>query len=86
MINPVKLGFTFGSLAAIMHIGWAFAVAVGWGQTLADFVFRIHFIAPIYQVVPFELGRALILIAVSFSGAFIMATLGGAIWNSFNRK
>jgi hypothetical protein len=85
MVNPVKLGFVFGSLVAIVHIGWVAMVAAGLGQVLADFVFRIHFIAPIYQVQPFDLGRALILVAVAFSGAFVMAALGGAIWNSFNR-
>jgi hypothetical protein len=85
MVNPVKLGFVFGSLVAIMHIGWVAVVAAGLGQALADFVFRIHFIAPIYQVQPFDLGHALVLVAVAFSGAFVMAALGGAIWNSFNR-
>jgi len=85
MINPIKLGFTIGSLAAILHIGWALVVAAGFGQTLVDFALRIHFFTPNTQVEPFELGRALVLIAVSFSGALIMATLGGAIWNAFNR-
>jgi len=85
MINPVKLVFTFGSLAAIAHIGWALVVAAGFGQALVDFALRIHFFTPNTEVEPFELGRALVLIAVSFAGAFVMATLGGAIWNSFNR-
>ena len=85
MINPVKLGFTFGSLVAIMHIGWVAVVAAGLGQVLADFVFRIHFFTPNTEVEPFEIGRALVLIAVAFSAAFVVAALGGAIWNSFNR-
>jgi|KBSMisStandDraft_5_1062788.scaffolds.fasta_scaffold285591_1 hypothetical protein len=85
MVNPIKLGFTFGSLAAILHIGWALVVAAGFGQTLVDFALRIHFFTPNTEVEPFEIGRALVLIAVTFSAAFIVAALGGAIWNSFNR-
>jgi hypothetical protein len=84
MVNPVKLGFVFGSLAAIVHLGWIIVVAAGWGQALADFVFQIHFIAPIYQVEAFNFGRACILLAVAFSGPFVLAALGGAIWNRFN--
>lgn len=85
MVNPIKLGFAFGSLVAILHIGWVLVVAANFGQTLVDFALRIHFFTPNTAVEPFELGRALVLIAVAFSAAFIVGTLGGAIWNSFNR-
>jgi hypothetical protein len=39
-------------------------VALGWAQALADFIFWLRFIKPIYVIEPFAIARALLLIAV----------------------
>ena len=61
--------------------GVALAVLLGWAQALINFIFRLHFIAPPYQVGAFVLGRGALLIAVATTVAYVFGSIVAAIWN-----
>ncbi|HEY8947346.1 MAG TPA: hypothetical protein VIM56_00525 [Rhizomicrobium sp.] len=85
MVNPFKLGLVFAVFLALWHAAWSALVATGYAQKLADFVFWLHFIKPVYQIEPFDPARAAILIGVTAGAGLAGGIVGGAIWNAFHR-
>jgi hypothetical protein len=54
-------------------------VAVGWGQPLLDFIFKMHMLQSSLQVQPFKLGYALTLIGITFFVGVAMGIFMGAV-------
>jgi hypothetical protein len=61
-------------------------VALGWAQALADFIFWLRFIKPIYVIEPFAIARALLLIAVTGMISYIMGFCGALLWKRMHRR
>ena len=80
-INPLKLGLVVGIFLAVIHTAWAALVAVGWAQPLMKFVFWAHFITPPYQIEPFEIGRAILLVGFAFASGLVLGGVGALFWN-----
>ena len=70
--NPIKCGLTLGGLIGIAHIAWAVAVVLDWGQGIMDFLFRTHFLAMGFRVLPFDLITAATLVAFTSAVAFVL--------------
>ena len=85
MINPVKAGITFGALLGVYHLCWALMVALGWAQSLMNFVFWMHFIRPVYVIQPFDLFIAAVLVIVTSVIGFVIAFVFGLLWNRLHR-
>ena len=84
-ISPIRAGVAFGLFLAFFHAAWAGLVAAGLAQRLIDFIFWAHFIAPPYQIQPFELMRAAILVGITFLAGLAFGMVGGAFWNMSTR-
>ncbi len=80
-INPFKAGLALGALVAAMHAMWALVIALGWAQSILDFIFWMHFLRPVFFIMPFDIVTALILVAVTGVAGFIMGLLFGMFWN-----
>lgn len=80
-INSHRLGMVVGALAGLWHLVWAVLVATGGASLLLDFVFRLHFIEPPYAVMEFELGTAILLIALTTVLGYVVGWVVGALWN-----
>ena len=80
-IHPLRLGLVAGIFLAVVHAAWATLVAVGWAQPLMKFVFWAHFIAPPYQIEPFEIGRAILLVGIAFTVGLVLGSVGAFFWN-----
>ena len=80
-LNPNKAGFVLGALLGGWHFLWALMVALGWAQAVADFIFWIHFIKPIYIIAPFSAGLALLLIVVTTAIGYAFGYVFGVLWN-----
>lgn len=81
MISRNKLGLVFGSAFGLWHLVWALLVAFGIAQGLLDFVFRLHFIQPVYVVTAFQPLLAVGLIVLTTVLGYTIGWIAGAIWN-----
>ena len=85
MINPLKAGVTFGALLGGYHLCRSLLVALGWAQTLIDFVFWMHHIQPVFVIRPFSLTAAAALIVFTSMAGFVIALLFAVLWNKLHR-
>lgn len=81
MINPYKAGLALGGTIAAWHLLWSLIVAVGWGQFVIDWIFRLHFITPPYTVGQFSFALAAGLIVVTFIIGYVIGWAFSVIWN-----
>lgn len=84
-INPNKAGLALGFFFGGWHLLWSLLVALGWAQPLIDFIFWIHFIKPVYVIEPFNVGIALLLVAVTASIGYAIGCTFGLLWNRIHR-
>ncbi len=84
-VNKNKLGLVVGGFLGTLHLAWSVLVAFGWAQPLIDFVFNLHRIAPVYHILPFDLGTAIGLIVVTSILGYVFGWVIGAIWNKVHK-
>ena len=84
-VSPLRAGVSFGLFLAFVHAGWAGLVAAGAAQKLMDFIFWAHFIAPPYQIQPFEIAPAAILVGITFLAGLTLGAVGAFFWNMSRR-
>ena len=80
-INSFKAAASVGSVAAIWHVCWAALVAVGWAQTVFDFILKLHFIQLDYRLAGFALGTAILLVAITFAAGAFFGLAFACVWN-----
>jgi len=83
-IRPNRVGLVLGMFLGGWHLAWSLLVAVGFAQPLIDFVFWIHFIKPVYVIEQFNIGTALLLVAVTSVIGYILGWGFGVLWNKFH--
>lgn len=66
-MNLFQLSIISGFSLASLHIGWAILVALGWAQSVIDFIFKLHMLSSPFNVQPFEFPLALGLVGLTFS-------------------
>ena len=84
-LNPYKAALIIAVLLGGWHSVWALLVAVGWAQPLIDFLFWIHFIRPVYVIERFNVGIALLLIAVTAGIGYAAGWIFAVLWNRLHR-
>jgi hypothetical protein len=85
-VRPHSIGLVFAAFLALWHVVWALLVWGGVAQPFLDFIFRLHMIAPPFQVGPFRLGTAAGLVAVTASIGYVTGCVAGWIWNRFQKS
>ncbi|MDO8466606.1 MAG: hypothetical protein Q7S83_00505 [bacterium] len=85
-INSHRLGMVVGAVAGLWHVGWSVLVVAGVAQALIDFVFRVHFMEPLYHIGEFSLGTAVALVLVTSIIGYIFGWLIGTVWNRIYRS
>jgi hypothetical protein len=86
MVNKTTLGLTLGSFAALVHVVWALLVATGTAQAVMNWVHKIHFLSMPTQIMPFDIGTALLLVVVAFVMGNVVGMVLATLWNSFHGK
>ncbi len=84
-IRPNRAGLIFAILLGSWHLLWSVLVALGWAQLLIDFIFWIHFIRPIYVIQKFNIGIALLLIAVTAAVGYAIGWIFAVLWNKLHK-
>ena len=85
MLQTNKLALVLGALMGGFHLLWAMMVALGWAQTLLDFIFRMHFIQPIWVIQPFDIETAILLVVVTSAIGYCIGLIFALTWNSVHR-
>ena len=85
-LNPHGVGMTVGATMAVMHLGWSLLVMMGWATVLMDFIFSMHFLSNPYVVQVFDLGKALMLVIVTFAVGYVIGWVFSWIWNMMLKK
>lgn len=80
-VNPKNVGFTLGALSGLCHLAWSILVALGWAGPVVNFMFRLHFIEPMYVIRPFDFMTAVGLVAMTAVVGCVVGYLFGLIWN-----
>ncbi len=87
-VNPKQVGMTLGFFLALVHFGWAIAVAIGLAQWLVNLSFYAHMLhftttsAATYLIAgPFDLAATITLLVLTFVGGFVGGWLFGTVWN-----
>jgi hypothetical protein len=65
-MNLFQVSIISGFSLASLHLCWAILVALGWAQSVIDFIFKLHMLNSPFQVQPFEFPLALGLIGITF--------------------
>lgn len=84
-MNPRKVSLVLGAFAGLIHVVWSFFVFLGWAQPLADFIFRMHFIKPLYLVGDFDLLTAIELVIITSIIGSVVGYVFALIWNKLHR-
>ena len=84
-INSHKIGLVFAGLMAIWHAMWSIMVLVGFAKPFMDFILGLHFMTFQYNINPFNLLNALMLIIVTGIIGYIMGYIFGWLWNMAHR-
>jgi hypothetical protein len=80
-IHPNRVGLVLALMAGGLHVIWSLIVAMGWGQVLINFILWVHFIKPVYEIEPFNIGTALLLVVVTASIGYVVGNGFGMLWN-----
>jgi hypothetical protein len=80
-LSTTMTGLVIGAVMGGMHLLWSLLVAAGLGQTILNFFFWMYFIKPIDLIEPFELTRALVLVAISSTIGFVLGSAAARLWN-----
>ena len=86
MMNPNKIGFTLGSLAALVHLVWAIIVKLGFGSNVLGGIMRLHFISCPAAITPFSIGTAIFLVILTFIGGYVLGWLFATFYNYYDKK
>ena len=84
MLNKNKIGLTLGIFAALCHLVWLIAVAIGI-QKFLDWILLLHSIQLDLTLTSVVLLNAVLLIVIAFIGGYIVGYVFAAIrriWNS----
>ncbi len=85
-LSVIRSGVVLGVVLGGWHLCWSILVVLSWAQPVVDFVFWMHFIKPVYVIEPFELGRALVLLAVTSALGFVIGAALAWVWNAVHRS
>lgn len=80
-INPRKAALAVGSVIGLYHLTWTVLVAAGVAQAVLDFVLRLHFIRIEFELAPFALDTAALLVGLTFAIGAAFGFIFALIWN-----
>ncbi|MEK7610023.1 MAG: hypothetical protein AAB470_02800 [Patescibacteria group bacterium] len=80
-LNRRRVALALGSFVGFMHLIWSILLALGWAKPLTDFILSIHHISINYSIIDFSLGKAVVLIIVTFAVGYVAGWIFATGWN-----
>jgi hypothetical protein len=85
MANKHMVGLWFGAVLGGMHLMWAVLVALGWAQSIYDFVLWAHMIHLPLTIGPFDTSAAVTLVIMTAVIGYVMGWVGAWVWHKLHR-
>lgn len=80
-INPFRAGVAVGVVISLWHLIWVVLVAIGWAKPILEFILRLHFIRLPFELAPFALDTAAMLLALTFTIGAVFGIVFALVWN-----
>jgi hypothetical protein len=80
-VHSHKVGLVFAGLMMVVHFCWSLMILFGFAQVFIDWIFGLHMIAPVYEVLPFNFGSMLMLLIITGIIGYLMGYVLGWLWN-----
>lgn len=80
-----EAGLTLGTVLGVFHMIWSLLIAGGFAQPLLDFVFMLHRIKPVYQILPFDFLLAVGLVLVTACIGYVIGYAFAVVWNKVQK-
>lgn len=84
-LQPHETGLTLGTVIGVVHLLWSLLIAGGFAQPLLDFVFMLHRIKPVYQILPFDFLLAIGLVLITACIGYVIGYVFATIWNNLQK-
>ncbi len=84
-LNPRTTGFIVGTFVGGCHLVWVVLVALGFAQTLVNFMLWAHMVNMSYTVAPFDLTAAATLVILTTVMGYVAGNIFARIWNRMLR-
>ncbi len=84
-MNKKKTALVLGSFVGLVHLAWSVAIGLGWAQPWMNFVYRMHSLNNPFMVMPFDLGRSVGLVVITFVVGSVVGYIFATLWNHFNK-
>lgn len=85
-LNKHKVGLIIGIFTSFFHLLWVLLVATGLGQAFMDWIYDLHLLTNPFVVSEFELGKAIILVLITFLGGYLSGWTFAALWNKAQKR
>ncbi len=84
-VGASSAGFVSALFLGCLYLLWALFVVSGAAQLLMNFIFRLHFIRPIYVIQDIDPLRALCMVLLSVAGGYAFGSAFALMWNRRHR-
>ncbi len=88
MLDKNKIGMAFGIFLAVFHAAWALMVAVipETLQSGLNWIFRMHFLEPVWILTQFNFSYAILLVVFTFIVGYILGWVFAWAHNLSHKK
>ena len=88
MLNRNKVGLALGTFAAIAHAVWSFGIAIfpSGIERFVNWIYHMHFLSLPIKFLPFSLGKAALLVVMSFVVAYVVGSVFATVYNWIVKK
>src|SRR5690349_18381953 len=76
-----NVGRVFGLFQGGLYLLWALLVASGAAQSVMDFIFRLHFIHPVYVTEEIDAPRIVVAVLLSAAAGYAFGGAFALFWN-----
>jgi hypothetical protein len=83
-LDPKMSGLAVGAFLGGLHLFWSILVALGWAQSLINFIFWAHMLRLPLAVNAFDIGAAVTLVIMSSAMGYILGCIFALAWNKLH--
>ncbi|OGG11842.1 hypothetical protein A2Z00_01535 [Candidatus Gottesmanbacteria bacterium RBG_13_45_10] len=80
-LNAHCVGVIFGSFLGLFHLAWALMVALGFAQTILDWIYMLHFLNNPFRIAEFNVVTAATLVIFTAVVGYVVGWVFAMLWN-----